>query len=144
MVEQQTFWRWQERVLGGLLVWGALSVVAGAGVARSRSVVLRRAGQQAWVWGLVDLLLAVNGRRSARRQAGSADQAATHAAASRFRTILAVNSLLDVGYVASGAALALHGTRLPDRQGTGLGISLQGLFLLVYDIVLLRGASRWR
>lgn len=143
MLEQDTFWRWQERVLGGLLAWGALNVVAGAGLARSRSVVVRRAGQQAWVWGLIDLLLAVNGRRGARRQSVSADDAATYAAASRFQMILAVNSLLDVGYVAGGTSLAMRAADHSDRRGTGLGITVQGLFLLVYDCLLLSAASRW-
>lgn len=143
MVEQETFWRWQERMLGGLLVWGAANTVAGAGMARSRSVLVRRLGQQACVWGLIDLALAVNGRRSARRQAPTADAAVTSAAAARFRTILAVNSLLDVGFVVGGSGLAARSTAHPDRRGTGLGIALQGLFLLIYDCLLLRGTAPW-
>ncbi|MDQ5852792.1 MAG: hypothetical protein M3380_12135, partial [Chloroflexota bacterium] len=66
MENQQSFWRWQERALGGLLAWGVASAVVGAGLLRTQSVVVRYAGQQALVWGLIDLLLALNGRRSAR------------------------------------------------------------------------------
>jgi hypothetical protein len=142
-VEHETFWRWQERMLGGLLAWGAANTVAGAGMARSRSIAVRRAGQQACIWGLIDLVLAVNGRRGARRQAITADATATSAAAARFRMILAVNGLLDIGYVAGGAGLAIRAARRPDQRGTGLGIALQGLFLLVYDSVLLRGTASW-
>lgn len=143
MEEQETFWRWQERMLGGLLAWGAANAVAGAGMARSSSVFVRHAGQQACVWGLIDLALAVNGRRGSRRRALSADASATLAAADRFRTILAVNSLLDIGYVAGGAGLATRAAGRPDRRGTGLGIAIQGLFLLVYDCLLLHETAPW-
>src|SRR4051794_24056304 len=127
MAGPETFWRWQERMLGGLMVWGAASAVAGAGCARSRAIDVRRAGQQACVWGLIDLLLAINGRRSARRQAPRADATATVAAAYRFRLILAVNSLLDAGYVAAGVALMTRSAARTDRRGMGQGIALQGL-----------------
>ncbi len=143
MENQQSFWRWQERALGGLLAWGVASAVVGAGLLRTRSVVVRHAGQQALVWGLIDLLLALNGRRSARRQVAVTDAAATISAAIRFRTILVVNAALDVGYVAGGTGLARRSPQHPDRRGTGLGIALQGLFLLVYDLLLLRGLARW-
>ena len=143
MENQQAFWRWQERALGGLLAWGAGSAVVGAGLLRTQSVVVRHAGQQALAWGLIDLFLALNGRRSARRQAAVADAAATISAAIRFRTILVVNAALDVGYIAGGTGLARRSAQHPDRRGTGFGIALQGLFLLVYDLLLLRGLVRW-
>ncbi len=142
MENQNTFWRWQERALGGLLAWGAGSTVIGAGLLRTQPVV-RHAAQQALVWGLIDLLLALNGRRSARRQAAVADAAATISAAIRFRTLLVVNAALDAGYVAGGAGLARRSLQHPERRGTGLGIALQGLFLLIYDLLLLRGLARW-
>ena len=143
MENKQTFWRWQERALGGLLAWGLASAVVGAGLLRTKSVVVRRAGQQALVWGLIDLLLALNGRRSAWRLVGVTDAAATISAAIRFRTILVVNTALDIGYIAGGTGLARRSAQHPDRRGTGLGIALQGLFLLVYDLLLLRGLARW-
>ena len=143
MENQETFWRWQEHALGGLLAWGVASAVVGAGLLRTQSVVVRHAGQQALAWGLIDLLLALNGRRSARRQATVAGTAATISAAIRFRMILVVNAALDVGYVAGGAGLARRSLQHPERHGTGLGIALQGLFLLIYDLLLLRGLARW-
>ena len=143
MESQETFWRWQERALGGLLAWGAGSAVVGVGLLRTQSIVVRHAGQQALAWGLIDLLLALNGRRSARRQAAVAGTAATISAAIRFRMILVVNAALDVGYVAGGAGLARRSLQHPERRGTGLGIALQGLFLLIYDLLLLRGLARW-
>jgi hypothetical protein len=39
--------------------------------------------------------------------------------------------------------LARRSAQHPDRRGTGFGIALQGLFLLVYDLLLLRGLVRW-
>lgn len=143
MNQQQTFFDWQAQALEGLLVWGAGSTVVGAGLARANSVVTRHIGLQAAGWGLIDLLLAVNGRRGARRQAGGSGTAEIHAAAARFRTIVAVNTLLDVGYVLGGARLARAAGKRLDRQGMGVGIMLQGAFLLGYDLILLRGVARW-
>jgi hypothetical protein len=90
---------------------------------------------QAIVWGAIDAALAWFGRRGARDKIsrGAKDDPRQ---ARRFRTILLINAGLDVGYVAGGWAL-LRGARGRDeRTGMGLGIIIQGLFLLVYDSVL--------
>jgi len=142
MGDQQTFFDWQARALWGLLVWGAGSTVAGAGLARAQATVVRHIGLQGVGWGVIDLLLAVNGRRSARRQASTVGTAGIHAAA-RFRAIVAFNALLDVGYVLGGARLARTAGKRHDRQGMGIGILVQGMFLLGYDLILLRGVARW-
>jgi hypothetical protein len=143
MRKQEDFFAWQEQALGVLLAWGAGSTVFGAGLARSPSPGARMAGRQAIGWGLVDLALAANGRRSARLRRGQADHSEIDRAVERFRTILAVNAALDVAYVLTGAQLARGAGAKAERRGTGLGILAQGLFLLVYDLVLLRGAGRW-
>jgi hypothetical protein len=57
-------------------------------------------------------------------------------AARRFRTILLINAGLHVGYVAGSWALLRGARGRDDRAGMGLGIVIQGLFLLVYDGVL--------
>lgn len=143
MSNKQTFFEWQTQALRGLLVWGVGSTVVGAGLSRADGAIVRHIGLQAIGWGLIDLLLAVNGRRGARRQANILDVAKIHAAATRFRTIVAVNTLLDIGYVLGGARLACSTGKPPDRRGMGIGILLQGSFLLAYDLFLLRGAAQW-
>jgi hypothetical protein len=49
----------------------------------------------------------------------------------KLRTVLAVNVVADVGYVALGAVLARH--ERPDVAGSGVAIIVQGGFLLVHD-----------
>lgn len=144
MQSQHTFFRWQERALLWLLGWGAGNVAIGAAVARAADEVARHIGRQAVAWGAIDLLLAVNGRRAARRQATTTSDEQAPAAVARFRTILAVNAVLDVCYVLGGLWLARTAGARRDRLGTGLGVMLQGVFLGCYDAALLRGAARWR
>jgi hypothetical protein len=63
--------------------------------------------------------------------------------AQHFRTILLINAGLDVVYVIGGWALLRRARGRDKRAGTGLGIVVQGLFLLVYDSVLAWRVGRW-
>lgn len=59
-----------------------------------------------------------------------------------FRRILLINAGLDVGYIAVGGVLLA--IKRPMLRGFGLAICVQGLFLLVFDLVwweLLRPAA---
>ena len=97
------FFGWQERALGWLLAWGTGNVIVGMGGARAADEVVRQIARQAVGWGSVDLLLAINGRCSARRHARTAGPAQVTAAVTRFRRILAINAVLDVFYVLGGS-----------------------------------------
>ena len=142
MKDQDEFFVWQEQALGRLLGWGAANVVLGAGGAHASNVRIRQVARQALGWGLVDLLLAINGRLGARRSAGSAPAGSTEVAVRRFRAILALNAVLDLGYIMGGLWLVRSAGRDESRKGTGQGIVLQGLFLACYDLLLLSGAGR--
>ncbi len=138
MVRVDTFFEWQHRASGALLAWGIGSMVVGAGLATDAQPAIRQVGVQAVTWGAIDAVLAWNGRRSARRrQHESADEAAKRRPVaeeiSRFRTIIAVNTGLDVLYVLGGLWLAQSAGKREDRRGTGLGIAMQGFFLLCFD-----------
>ena len=137
------FFGWQERALGWLLAWGTGNVVVGMGGACAADEVVRQIARQAVGWGSIDLLLAINGRRSARRHARTAGPAQVTAAVTRFRRILAINAVLDVFYVLGGVWLVRTAGVHQRRKGVGLGIMLQGAFLGCYDLLLLRGAVRW-
>ena len=136
------FYGWQERALGWLLAWGTGNVIVGMGGARAADEVVRQIARQAVGWGSVDLLLAINGRRSARRHARTPGPEQV-AAVTRFRRILAINAVLDVFYVLGGVWLVRSSGVRKSRKGVGLGIMLQGAFLGCYDLLLLRGAARW-
>jgi hypothetical protein len=108
----------------------------------SRDQRIRQAGIQAIVWGAIDAALAWFGRRGARDKIGQGANDGL-CQARRFRLILLINAGLDLGYVAGGAAL-LRGARGRDeRVGTGWGIIVQGLFLLIYDSALAWMVGRW-
>jgi hypothetical protein len=142
-MQDEPFFRWQERALGVLMAWGTANVVVGAGGTMLRDEAPRNIAYQAVAWGAIDLALAVAGRRGARRHARTATPDATAEAVRSFRRILLINALLDVGYIAGGSALATTAKRDRRRAGVGLGIVAQGVFLTVYDVTLLLLSERW-
>lgn len=141
-MSDQTFFHFQERTLGGLLLWGLGSIVLGLPGLASHTMVLRHAGIQAVAWGAIDVVLAALGRRAARAKI---TQRSTNgpAQARRFRAILLANAGLDIGYIAAGASLVAKAQGRGERVGMGLGIVLQGAFLLGYDSLLAWQAGRW-
>lgn len=142
-MHNNTFFDWQERVLGGLMAWGAASVVLGAGSRRMSDDAPRQFAWQAITWGAIDLALAVAGRRGARKQARNATPETTQHAVASFRRVLAINAVLDVGYIAGGSFLAVTAEHDRRRIGVGLGILVQGIFLAVYDALLLLRSEQW-
>lgn len=145
--EEQGFFAWQHAALGWLLAWGAGNVIVGAGLATSRRPDLRQIGLQAIVWGAIDAALALNGRRGARtnqqHDPASTSRSGSHEAA-RFQKIVAINAGLDLLYIAGGLRLAQTARCNSSRYGTGIGIAVQGLFLLLYDLLLTWLVAKWR
>lgn len=145
--EDRGFWAWQHAALGWLLAWGAGSIVAGAGLASSRRQDLRQVGLQALVWGAIDAGLALSGRRGARKNQHrdpDSEQRSTSQEAARFQRIVAINAGLDLLYIAGGLRLAQTARHNPSRYGTGVGIAIQGGFLLIYDSLLTWLVAKWR
>lgn len=143
---QETFFVYQRRALRPLLVWGVGSSLLGALLAPLAGF-WRQFGLQALAWGMIDLVLAIIGRRSALLKAEALashaiDEEVAVAEAERFRAILLVNAGLDLLYVAGGLWTARHFRDRPDRRGLGLGIAVQGLFLLCFDALLARDVER--
>ncbi|WP_295839887.1 hypothetical protein [uncultured Microbacterium sp.] len=107
--------------------WGTASVVVGGALAlfpRTRAF-----GAQTAMWGAVDVGLAMlAGRRGAAPKRRP------------LRRLLLINTVLDVGYVAAGAHLAVRtpsfGGRLsPDAaRGHGAAVVIQGVALFVLDL----------
>ena len=142
MTDDPTFFHFQERVLNVLWRWGVASVAIGLPALFVRNSVVRQAGIQSIAWGAIDAALAFFGRRSARQRIEhNAPDALTQAR--RFRLIVAVNAVLDVGYGAGGWQLMRTARGRAERTGMGLGIIVQGLFLLLFDSALTWFSSRW-
>lgn len=115
-----------------LLAWGVLSMLCGAAAMAVRAAFARHVGLQALVWGAIDALIALVGLRNAT-QSHSGSVAAQ---ARRLQAIVALNAGLDVLYVLGGRRLVQRAGGKPVRAGAGLGIIIQGLFLLLFDSAL--------
>jgi hypothetical protein len=114
-------------------------------LATAKTPVLRHVGIQAVAWGAIDAALAYSGRENARNklQQGTTD-AEQWVEAQRFQRIVAINAGLDVLYVLGGWWLIRRAGSNEARRGMGLGIIIQGAFLLVYDSALVWAVAQWR
>lgn len=119
-----------------LLRWSALSVSAGLLMAISAEPVERGIGEQFLAWGAVDGAIALAGTWFGRRRLairGDPERPATDAR--NLRRLLLVNAGLDVFYVLGGAGLVLGRGRSDETwRGRGLGVMVQGGFLLAFDL----------
>jgi hypothetical protein len=141
------FFVYQRRALSPLLRWGIGSSLLGAALLLVPRPFWRQFGLQAVTWGMIDVLLAIAGRRQALVRAeqfasGALDETDVEREATTFERILLVNAGLDVGYIAAGGLTAAWFADRPDRRGLGLGILVQGLFLLLFDALLARDVRR--
>lgn len=137
-------WRHAARVSAQLAAWALASVALGAALLLAQALawlpgevapVARGFGIQCLVWGTIDGAIALLGVRDLhrRRAAGEhTDTGGSHAFAARLRKLLRLNAGLDVVYVLAGVALVLL-WRTPEGLGHGLGVIVQGGFLLAFD-----------
>jgi hypothetical protein len=145
-MHDENFFVYQRRALRPLLAWGIGSTIVGT-LLLPFAGFWRQFGLQAATWGAIDTLLAMIGRRRALHQAESL---ASHAIepemarseAAQFRRVLLVNAGLDLLYIAAGLFTARRFRDRPDRVGLGVGIAVQGLFLLIFDTLLARDVEQ--
>lgn len=144
----KSFYEYQHDRFGILLNWGILNTIAGLIVSRSKREEVKHVGLQAAAWGIINAAIASFGRRGARAaqtrlESGEIGTPEQEKAAHSFKRILLINAFLDVGYVTGGSILASKAKRA-DRKGMGVGIIVQGLFLLVYDgLLAYEVGSKW-
>jgi hypothetical protein len=127
---QLAAWALLSVAAGGLLAWAAGAVASGALGETLRAVAL-----QFVLWGAIDGAIAAFGERDRRRRIARGehrDAAATAAFGARLWRLLRLNAGLDLVYVAVGALLLVL-WRTPAGLGHGLGVLVQGGFLLVFD-----------
>jgi len=111
--------------------WGAISVLGGSALAASgRSRAIAAFGQQTAAWGAINVMIAGVGAWRSRRNVPDTG---------RLRTILLVNAVLDVGYIAVGVAIAsgkitFAGQITPETAlGHGTAVIVQGAALGAID-----------
>jgi hypothetical protein len=141
------FFAYQQRMLAILKYWGVSNTVGGVLGWLCPHLVVRHASLQAATWGAIDAALAVVGQHNAARkeqqlQRGELSSHDLAREVRNFRHILLVNAGLDVIYILGGYRLLATAGERRERRGMGLGIMMQGLFLLLYDSLLARDVGR--
>lgn len=124
-----TIWDFQKTLTRRLLSWSILSIVAGIPLWLDTYRPIKNIGTQFLAWGAIDGLIALVGWRSAEKRQLTADPANE---TRKLRRILWLNTGLDVGYMLGGGWLLSKEDKA--KQGTGLGILIQGAFLFLFDL----------
>ncbi|MGL4648204.1 MAG: DUF6992 family protein [Caldilineaceae bacterium] len=137
-----SIWSFQRRLTHRLMRWAIPSVVVGGLLAwRGRTPAQRAIGQQAVAWGAIDAAIALGGQSAAERKQATAMPVDEIAQARSLRRLLWLNTALDVLYVTGGLALA-RSQRGDAARGHGIGIIIQGGFLLFFDLIHARKVPR--
>ncbi len=134
-----SIWDFNKRLTRRLLAWAVASVGLGARFLQQKDGYSQGLGTQFVGWGAVDGLIALvggllAGRRRSQPDGDTPEQRS--AEARNLSRILAINTLLDVGYVLGGWWLArTKGAADRTWRGHGRGIMVQGGFLFLFDLV---------
>ncbi len=112
-----------------LLGWSILSLLAGVPLWLDTHRPIKNIGTQFLAWGAIDALIALFGWRSAEKRQSSADPTQE---TRKLRRILWLNTGLDIGYMLGAGRLLAKEDKA--KQGTGLGILIQGAFLFLFDL----------
>lgn len=132
-----TIWRFQTQLSERLLEWSMTSAALGVVMMLGRSF-WRGVGSQFLGWAGINALIAYFGAQSARKKMAApnaADPETLDKEANNLRTILLVNTALDVLYVRGGLWMAVRRRSSFFTRGMGIGIMIQGAFLFVFDLV---------
>lgn len=133
------------RAIGPQLAgWSALSMASGAVLMAMGTPLWHAFGVQSVAWGAIDGAIAWFGMRDHRRKRRTlgTGNAGWHAEVVKVRRILLLNVWLDVGYVTVGLLIASFGAE-GVRLGHGLGVVVQGAFLLAFDAFHHRRLQAW-
>lgn len=142
-------WQFQQTLTRRLSIGAGISILLGLGMFLFRTPLWNGIAFQFIAWGLIDLLIAWGGAAGTRkRRARLTEEQAAAAAPQEARNlarILWINTGLDVLYMLGGVLVAIFpGASNPLWLGTGIGIFLQGAFLLIFDWVHALQARRYR
>ena len=130
-------WQFQHKLSKRLLWWSGGSVVTGLFLLRGGKF-WRGVGWQFIGWGAIDAGIALFGRVSMNERLNAMDNPGLievqKKETSNLIRLLWVNAALDVFYVIGGKRWADGDDGSGNRAGHGLGIVLQGAFLLFFDV----------
>jgi hypothetical protein len=132
-------WEFQSKLTRRLLIWSLFSVIFGGLLQFPRVRFIQGLGQQFTGWGIIDALIAIFGQRAAEnRHARLPDPLSSEiieGETKKLSKILWINTGLDVGYIVGGTVMAFtKGKTNPGWRGHGIGVIIQGGFLLLFDL----------
>lgn len=133
-------WGFQRQVTSRLLTWAGISAVLGVVIAVFRPHKFWRGVAGQFVgWAAINALIGLAGGAGAKRREETLRDAHSRSRmtteAHNLSRLLWINAALDVLYIAGGARFGASRADDDTRAGTGVGIMIQGAFLLVFDIV---------
>lgn len=126
-----------------LILWGGTCMLVGTAalavlrLRHLRSVLLAHFAIQTAIWGAIDLTLGILALRGLERR--------DLAGATQLDRFLWLNIGLDIGYVMVGVTLLVVAWRLarrPALMGAGLGVIVQGVALVILDLLLASQITR--
>lgn len=129
--------QFQDKISSRLLRWSIGSVVVGL-LMRFGGKFGKNLGNQFITWGLIDGAIAVGGQVAKRNRIdhmenpGKAEVQAEEA--NNLSRILWINAGLDVLYIIGGFLWAKRDEGDGVARGNGIGVIIQGLFLLIFDV----------
>lgn len=132
-------WHFSEQVSSRLLRWNLFNILIGL-ILLPRKPFWRGLGSQAVGWGLINTAIAVFGSEATRQRRLKLEDAHTaprlSKEANNLRTILWINTALDMVYMAGGWLMFRSAKREDGiKRGAGIGIMLQAAFLFVFDLI---------
>ena len=131
-------WQFQHMLSRRLQKWAIVSIGSGL-LMRFGSPFYKGIGAQFIGWGAINAAIALFGRNSADNRAADIPNpgllSVKEKETSNLRKLLLVNAGLDVLYVLFGLRMARRDKGDGVRRGNGLGIVIQGAFLLIFDLL---------
>jgi hypothetical protein len=123
-----------------LLLWAGLSIALGAILNRLRYPLWRGVGIQFILWGTIDGLIAlIAGKTDPVHQKNNDHFQITQdnqSQKSKLAILLWANTVMDIFYVIGGIRLfKSKGGSSPYWRGQGAGITIQGGYLFLFDLV---------
>jgi predicted secreted protein len=139
-------WKFQRLILQRLIIWVGISIALGLAFLLFRNEYWNGMAIQFIAWAIVNLAIALFGKRSLDRRYASLKKAERQAQAEVERNKLVrtlwVNTILDALYIIGGRLVMIFlGKDSLLWQGMGLGIILQGSFLFFFDLIHARLAA---
>ena len=129
--------QFQDIISKRLLRWSIGSIIIGF-LARFGGKFGKNLGNQFITWGLIDAAIAVGGQVAKRNRIDNMENPGKseihEAEANNLSRLLWINAGLDVLYIIGGYLWAKRDKGDGSARGNGIGVIIQGAFLLIFDV----------